>query len=190
MSRVRLLLTALLSIFVASASATVVEIPLSGLLGPYPVSESVDSRTVTFQLPGPPSVIHGISFRISGVQTLGWITCEWGGPYEWPMQFFPEMYEAPSDYWMAGVYPPLASGPFTSTAPFTAAFPGSTWAFLLDGTGEIILHGSPAGLVGLCFMNPVPPVGEITEAVLIVDAEFPNPVETSTWGKIKALYRD
>jgi hypothetical protein len=29
----------------------------------------------------------------------------------------------------------------------------------------------------------------ITEAVLIIDAEFPVTAEPSTWGKVKALYR-
>jgi len=189
MSRITFLSIAIVSLFAASAGAALVDVPLPGLLGSYPVSETIASRTVSFQLPAPPSVIHSVSFRISGTQTLGAITCEWGGPYDWPMQFSPEMYDAPHGYWTADTTPSVASGPFTVTATFTTSFPNTTWAFLLDGRAEVTLYGSPAGLVDLCFDNPVPPRGEITEAVVIVDGDFPIAVATSTWGRIKALYR-
>ena len=188
MSRAGLAITAFLSLFAASAHATVIEIPLPSLLGSYP--ETADSRTVTFQLPAPPTVIHGVSIRIGATHVVGSIVCEWGGPYEWPMTLSASMQDAPHGWWIASQNTPIVSGPFTSTEAFTTSFPATTWAFLMDGEGELIFYGTPAGLVGLCFEDPIPPTAEVTEAVLIVDAEFPLSIETSTWGKIKALYRN
>jgi len=59
----------------------------------------------------------------------------------------------------------------------------------MDGETQLELYGAPAILVGLCFQNPSPPSAIVEEAVLIIDAEFPVAIETSTWGAIKALYR-
>lgn len=188
MSRITFGSSLLLCLLAAIANAAVVEVPLPGLLGPY--GEGSPGRTVAIHLPDPPGLIHSASLRISGTQVTGSIVCEWGGPYPWPMQFFAEMQDPPDGWWMASPSPPEDAETFTQTALFTKAFANTTWTFLMDGDGELTFHGSPAGLVGLCFMDPVPPTGEITEAVFIIDAEFPIATEASTWGKIKALYRN
>jgi len=179
----------LLSVLAVPVRADVVEVPLSGLLGPYPISENETGRTVVFHLPDPPSEIYGVSFRLSGIHNMGSITCEWGGPYDWPMVFEATMNDGQGAYWFAEDFT-MPAGEFSWTLPFTHIAGNSpTWDFLLDGSGEIMLYGYPAGLVGLCFEDPVEPSGVITEAVLLVDGEFPIAVETSTWGRIKALYR-
>jgi hypothetical protein len=59
----------------------------------------------------------------------------------------------------------------------------------MDGAADIHLFGAASGYVGICSETSVPPTLTVTEAVLIIDAEFPLAVQPSTWGSIKALYR-
>jgi hypothetical protein len=85
---------------------------------------------------------------------------------------------------------PFSAGAFGWTAVFHPTPPTTTtWNFLMDGMGEISLFGSPAIYLDPCSESSAPPTLTVTEAVLIVDADFPIAVEPSTWGKIKALYR-
>jgi hypothetical protein len=86
---------------------------------------------------------------------------------------------------------PFTAGAFSWTAAFQAVPPsGSTWDFLLDGTAEINLWGEPSGFILICSPASPSPTLTVTEAVLIIDGDFPIATETSTWGRIKALYRD
>jgi hypothetical protein len=90
--------------------------------------------------------------------------------------------------WIASAVP-TESGLFTSTDKFSGVPPGeTTWSFLLDGAGDVLFFGYPAVLVGLCF-EVTPPSAEVESVVLVIDAEFPVPTTSSTWGRIKALYR-
>lgn len=184
-------MVALLCLVASLVHAEIVEISLPGLLGNYPLSESNGTRTTTFQLPQMPSVIHGASFRIAGTAVLGSADCdEYGENADWPMEFFAYMTDATLKLWLASPAPPpiTPDGSFAWTAPFHT-FNAATWAFLLDGEGEISLRGAPTALIGGCHEPWVVPSGTVTEAVLIIDAEFPVAVESSTWGRIKALYR-
>lgn len=172
----------------AVAHATVIEIPLPGLLGLYPLDESHATRTVTVVLPQIPTVIHGASFRIAGTAVLGSADCdEFGDNAAWSMEFYAHMQ---AGTWIASPTPPGSpDGPFGWTAAFRPVPSTATWDFLMDGEGEIRLYGAPTFLLGLCHQPYVVPSGTVTEAVLIVDAEFPVSIEASTWGAIKALYR-
>jgi hypothetical protein len=53
----------------------------------------------------------------------------------------------------------------------------------------VTFHGGGAGYITICSATSAPPTVTVTEAVLILDAEFPVAIESSTWGRIKALYR-
>jgi hypothetical protein len=86
------------------------------------------------------------------------------------------------------------AGTVSGAVAWTAAFQGTppaitTWSFLLDGSGEVMLSGAPAGLIGTCTEIISTPSAVIDEAVIIIDAEFAVPVQASTWGGVKALYR-
>ena len=178
-------------LMVTAANAVVIEIPLPGLLGAYPLDESHGTRTVTVVLPQIPTAIHGASFRVSGTTVVGSITCEWG-PGLWPTDIEAIMDAGNVHYWFASdhTHMPQVSGPFAWTADFRPTPPlGTTWEFLMDGEAQVQLYGAPAILVGLCFLNPSPPSAVVEEAVLIIDAEFPVSIDASTWGAIKALYR-
>jgi hypothetical protein len=189
MLRTILSLITVLVVASSMAAAEIVEIPLPGLLGIYPITEMNVTRTVTFQLPAAPLIIHGASFRISGSAGVGAASCEWGGSYPWPMDILASMKDTPfAHFWIASALMPVEASPFGWTAEFHATPSTTTWGFLMDGEAEISLSGAPSGLVDLCWPVTEPPTANVTEAVLIVDAEFPVPVEGTNWGRIKALY--
>ena len=179
-----------LCMLVMSAGAAVVEIPLPGLLGTYPVSETSQTRTVSFLLPAPPLSIQGAWFRIAGTTEVGTILCD-GIVDAWPTFAWAYMYDGtPALVWGTDETLPWSAGPFAWTAAFRAFPPsGPTWSFLLDGAADISLSGGPAGFVDICTPTSPAPTITVTEAVLIVDGDFPIAVQTSTWGAIKALYR-
>ncbi len=164
--------------------AEVIEIPLPGLLGEYPAV-----RTVTFQLPGLPDAIHGAAFCIAGAAQVGVADC--GIPGEanlWPLVFTARMQDTPNQDWEATHEPKYLTGLFTWTADFGATTDSTTWDFLMDGEAEIGLTGVPLEDLNSC--TPVlVPYGEVTEAVLILDVEFLLAVESTTWGRVKQLYR-
>jgi hypothetical protein len=190
MSRILSVSTLFLGLVAASAHATVIAIPLPGLLGTYPVDEQNTTRTVTFQLPDPPTIVRGASLRVSGTTEVGLILCD-GKLYPWPTSLTAYMEDTPSHYWFADEGMPFTAGAFSWTAAFQAVPPsGSTWDFLLDGTAEINLWGEPSGFILICSPASPSPTLTVTEAVLIIDGDFPIATETSTWGRIKALYRD
>lgn len=173
----------------ANAGATIVEIPLPDLLGTYPLNEQEAERTASFVLPTTPTAINGVWFRLAGTQQVGEIMCESGGPYPWPMDFLAALSDPTlPGQWLSFSPMPEVTGPFEWTAAFISYSQGMTWDFLLDGEDDITLWGLPMALVGLCW-GIVSPTAEVTEAVLIIDAEFPVPVESSTWGRVKALFR-
>lgn len=173
------------------AASEIIEIPVPNLLGSY--AGEGDSRTTTVVLPMQPTAINSVSLRIGGTALLGEVMCEQAGvmaPSDWPMDFSAH-FDAGEGSWVAGPRVPHdASGSFTDTrAFFSIPSVGPTWAFLADGNAEVEFQGAAALLVGLCFEVVTYPSAVLDEAVLIIDADFPVPVATSTWGRIKALYR-
>jgi hypothetical protein len=58
----------------------------------------------------------------------------------------------------------------------------------MDGQADIKVVGVPSEYPDICYPVSASPTLTVTEAVLIVDAEFPVPVEATTWGRIKALF--
>ena len=183
-----IVITAALLSLASLASATVVEIPLPGLLGNYQNAE----YSTTIVLPGYPAVIHGASFRVSGTTTLGQVNCSvvGGGVYPVPMEMYAWMNDdSPSRSWYAeDIAAMAAGGSFSWTKSFIPLAGSPTWSFLMDGVGTIYLHG--ADPYSVCGVSASPSASSVvTEAVFIIDADFPILVEPSTWGKIKALYR-
>ncbi len=168
--------------FVESAIAEIAEIPLPGLLGPYPAV-----RTASFQLRSEPLVVRGASIRLVGDATVGSIVCVWGGPYASTLEFDARFLDTPGGYWIAGGGTSEQPGSFEITSEFYPVVGDPTWEFLMDGTGEVTLFGSTGALLGECWLV-TSPEATLSEAVLYVDADFPVPTESTSWGRIKALY--
>jgi len=171
----------------SEASATIVEVPLPALYGTYPITLSNGERTATVQL-SPMLAINSVSFRVSGTTAVGMVDCE-GNVEPWGMDILASMFTDGSGIWMSSELMLMVSGAFAWTGTFRSSPPiGITWDFLLDGEAELILYGAPLILVGICTVIGPPPTADVTEATLIIDADFTVPTETGTWGQIKALY--
>ena len=91
--------------------------------------------------------------------------------------------------WYASDTMPEEDGSFEWTATFRPRILQSpTWDFLLDGEGEIMVWGSPLAMIAICSETIPPPSAFVSDATLIIDADFTSPTESATWGRIKALY--
>ena len=170
------------------ANAQTVEVPLPELNGLYTLYEF--QRTAVFELPCQPAAITGASIRISGHATVGAVVCEWGGPYPWSMMMDATIPDTTTGAdWLATSQTPEEPGTFEMTAVFGDLYgQDPSWDSLLGGVGEVTLRAAPLGIVGLCWEVSPPPEATVTSAVLVVDGDFPIPVQPRTCGKIKALY--
>ena len=179
----------LLLVSAAPALAVVIEIPLPALNGSYGAE-----RTVPLVLPAAPSVIYGASFRVTGTAQVGSLICyntqtgNYDLPAVWPAEVFIYAHDGShSKSWyldeLVGTTGPIA------LEKVARPLSGANWNFLLDGVGAVTFHGGGAGYITICSSTSAPPTVTVTEAVLILDAEFPVAIESSTWGRIKALYR-
>lgn len=178
----------MLVLFVCASPAVsvVIEVPLPGLNGTY-----VDSRTVPLVLPAVPTVIHGASFRVTGTAQVGSMICRVNGqgtPGVWSAEVFIAAHDGTYIKYWALDEAVSTSGPFTLQDVAMPSYGTTDWAFLMDGVGAVTLHGGATYLLGICTGAPTPTV-TVTEAVFIIDGEFPALIEPTTWGRIKALYR-
>lgn len=189
--RVSLVLALTLLLTPTLSPAETIEVPLPELHGPYPLGGGLAERYTEFQLPQVPTAINGAWLRLGGTLTVGELICEGVGSSPWPMEFYAWMKDTvTAGYWSSSNHDPQETGPFETTTAFEKRYPfNATWDHLMDGQGEIGLFGAPAALVGLC-TKVSEPSAVIDEAVLVIDVDFPLPVEAGTWGRIKSLYSD
>ncbi len=181
----------------AFASETV-EIPLPDLIGTYgsedPLSECYTMRSAHFLFDRIPDTIYAVWIRISGTVVAGQTYCDFSG---WPppgiqmegMCFTVNMYDSLSSATLgAGYSTPNENSAFECQLSF---YPVSeaTWEYLEAGRGDVRLSGS-----GYC--NPFVEcyaitcaVAIVSEAVLVVEADFAVSTENESWGVIKSLYR-
>ena len=68
---------------------------------------------------------------------------------------------------------------------------GATWDFLSQGQGSITCSGAARELPPGCkyVHGGCCPMGEVTYASIILEYDPTTPIEVTTWGRIKALYR-
>ena len=176
-----------------SPSAEIVQVQLPELQGRY-FTEDTISRCAAFQIDPAPFSIAGVSIRLTGTHNYGEIWCEAGAgisvPQPYPVAFHGSIPDAVNgDWWMASFPGEMPSGDFEITMPFVELYGWHvTWDFLLAGYGEVRLDGPGAGFLLIC-TPMIWPEATITDAVLLVDGEFPVSTKTGTWGSIKALYR-
>jgi hypothetical protein len=182
---------------VTSASATITEIPLPELVGQYPAGFS--GRTANFHLPGRPAVIRSVSLHARGTAEVGLLLCDLYKPtsFPWYTRVAGWMEAAPGFGWSVE-YPnspgaPPMSGAFEWTVAFIPrAYSGpdtTSWYFLQDGEGSLTFNGDAEGYVLLCHEASPPPTVQIDEISLIIDADYPVPAVSNTWGQVKAIYR-
>ncbi len=184
--------TLVVSLLVAASivRATVVETPLPELQGRYFLEETF-ARTATFRLQAPPILVHAAWLRLTGTVTVRLVYCDYlpYEPYPYPMGFAAEMPRpTPPGWWDGVTHTSSESGSFELTIQFRPTNAESNWDFLDDGVGELDLWSQGCPVIDLCW--PVTQCTEafVTDAVLVLDAEFRVPVEDTTWGRVKALF--
>ncbi len=176
------------SFLVVSAGATIVEVPLPNLRGSY---GNWSTRIATFTLPNPPTVVHGASIRIRGISQVRWMECGYwtNGPFLEPVQFEVRLGDDTDLLsWTGWDLSPKESGEFELTIPLEP-FRDATWDFLNDAKAEVRVIAVGCPIVDLCWPLTECSSADITEGTLLLDAEIPIPVEPSTWGRVKALFR-
>jgi len=164
----------------------VIEVPLRALLGTY-----LDTaRTTSFQLPSRPSAVRSVSLRVHGTTRFATYSCDGPNGYgpQTPVEtgINVEMSASPG-YWVTGQNNE-APGTFGWTREFVPFF-GATWAFLLDGTGELWLAADGESAVPECFLVGPRDFVTLDDVTLLVDGDFPTASEARSWGRIKAIYR-
>jgi hypothetical protein len=197
MARPLLLLAALAVLCVGVARAEVIEVPVSGLQGPYTsclITTCVSGRTAAFNLGFPLDTVRSVMIRCSGTAQPG-VACLYG-----------DFCEPGCDPWSAGliaVIDPESTFGWTGLpdlpAVFTVAdtlnpFAGhGRWESVLDGTGTLGLSFNDIVLIPECGIDPVSsssPVVTVDSVTLIFDVVRTNtPVLERTWGQIKTRYR-
>jgi hypothetical protein len=111
MSRITLVSFLIACLCASTALAEIIEIPLPGLLGTYPVDAQNAERTISFQLSQPPTIIHGASFRVSGTTETGTLMCD-DVSSVWPTALEASMGASLLDFWWATGDMPFQAGPF------------------------------------------------------------------------------
>ncbi len=190
MGKTCFLATVMLFLTVSFAVATVVEVPLPELAGRYFLYETYQ-RSSSFELSRPPEIVHSGSLRLVGAFTVRqtWCAIYPSERYPEPFRFEASMPDpSTGGAWGSGLNS-TESVAFDLTIPFDA-YSDASWGFLEDATGEIILAGHGCPILDSCW--PVTECSEafVEQAYLVLDAEFPVPVDESTWGRIKALFDD
>jgi hypothetical protein len=180
-----------LSVFTAGAAthASIVEIPLPQLHGSYTM-EGVHSRTASVVLDPAPTIVRAVWIRLCGTATVEDYICQDDPyPYRQPVGFESIIASPPqTGFWSAGVASSLEGGPFENTDQFKGHGGTPTWDYLIEGTATVSLFASLAPIIDTCWPVAQYSEGEIGEATLIIDGDFPVPAEDQTWGRIKALY--
>jgi len=178
-----------------SPGTTTLEIPLPGLIGAYPYDRDNYQRSVTFVYQGADARVQSASVRLAGeVVGIGLLDCCLDSPCEtmpvWPLQTYVSLRRAESSgYWhTAEMYE--EKGAFDATSGLARARSGFETIAHGDALTVNLLVG-PTAFIAICAPASDPPSGAITEAVLVLELEpagAPNPVEETSWGRMKAIY--
>lgn len=183
---------AIMCIGTLTSQAEVVEVPLPGLLGVYTTGGTY--RAAYFQLERAPTAVHSVEIRFSGESTVRYWYCDLEGPFPIPVKFYAEINDPITPgWWFGGGTTPKESGEFQIESLFHAdqrpnhATP--TWDFLVEyGSCVVRLRGTGNPGSDLCQPYTTYSDADVTTAVLLIDGEFPVPVDSKSWGAIKALY--
>lgn len=172
-----------------------IEIPLPALLGTYGCEDywCSSSRTASFQLDDMPDTIYAVSIRLSGTAAIGEFLCWPGGsPPSYidsvGIDLMAGMFDSLNTHWWSAEYiAPDTNGAFECQVQFRQLL-GATWEFLESGRGDVKLTGGPPATVPEC--GPITyPVATVTEAVLVIEADFSISTDDKSWGAIKSLCR-
>jgi hypothetical protein len=189
-----LLSLTLLAAIAGAAGADVISIPLPELVGTYQALEGVlpdqgvFDRVTTLVLPPELTAIEQLQLVVSGTWHVGEQLCYMGeGPQLLPWSVALSMLltipEGPLEFIAASVRPD--DGEFVDLTDEFSSWGGLEIDQLLGATIEAYLFVD-GGIIGVCGVTE-DSWGEVTEVHLEITGTVP--VESSTWGAVKSLYR-
>ncbi len=182
------------------AAAETLEIPLPGLTGTYglenpqPLSGCYTTRSASFQLDRTADTVYSVWIRISGTAVAGQTYCDFSG---WPppgiqlegMVFMAGMFDSlNSSGWNAFCATPDEDGAFECQVQFYS-HTGATWEYIESGRGDVDLYGAGYNNPFVECYAVTCAVATVTEAVLVIEADFAVSTDEISWGAIKSLYR-
>ncbi len=171
--------------------AEVIEVRLPGVHGVY-TCEPSPARSAEFIVKPVPAVVRSVSIRLSGQTSVRQWFCDLDPPFDLPVKLCAYMDDpVTGGAWYTYGVTASATGPFEIILrffPYAPKYFGEpSWDFLRTG-GSVTVFGGGAPIVDLCW-----PIGALSNATvsgafLVIDGDFPIPVEARTWGQIKSLF--
>ena len=175
----------------SGAEAEIINVPLAGLNGVYTCQPS-PSRTAVFTLRSVPVVVRSVSIKLSGETTVRQWFCDLDPPFDLPVTLYAAIPDPLTGgvWYTYGVAAPV-TGPFEIErrfVPYAPEYFGQpTWDFLRTG-GNVGVYGGGAPIIDICWSIGELSSATVTSASLLIDGDFPIPVEPTTWGHIKSLF--
>lgn len=183
--KIWLILILLLAAFHPSKSAVLI-IPVPELEDAY-FGPSGLTRSAEFFLPSNPVIIELVSIAIWGKLQPGEANCGYG-VVDYGMDYSVYMVDSlTGGMWTTHLYSNPFPGDFFDRSGFTAQH-NASWDCLMDGQGEVTIYGYPDDAFGGCTIHTYP-LTALDSVRIYISGEFSTPVEQTTWGRIRALYR-
>ncbi len=174
------------------ARAEIREFSLPDLDGVYTCQPS-PSRSVNFGLDPAPALVRSVSIRLSGETNVREWFCDLDPPFPLPVTLYVAIPDpVTGGEWYTYGTAPRVTGAFEMTLkfhPYAPQYFGEpSWDFLSAGSGRAVVYGGGAPIIDICW-----PIGDLSDArvsgaFLVIDGEFPVPVEPTSWGRIKSLF--
>lgn len=185
----RLRFVILISIICISSaeSSEIVNIPLSELHGVYEYPAHL-SRSAHFELDRIPDEIYKVSLKVSGTSQVGTAMCSYPDEFPYKIEILTSAQDPlNSTFWFQAVMQPDYDSDIEIDLIFVkSAESEATWDFLKLGEGNVNLGMSLIPLLPGCIIIDFPTM-TISEAILIIEADWALQAEGTTWGRIKAL---
>lgn len=173
-------------LMIAPAQADMINVPVSGMSGDYFDSQGGIERSADFTFTQSIANIYDVRVRVTGLNAGSTRTCL-GVPWQWPFFFDVEIHGGVPGTGYSTTFSPGVDGAYVSTFRL-GVLNVSNWGFLLDGTGTIRIGGH--NYVGSnCVPAGPPPEASIATVEVHIYGDVSTPVEPTSWGRIKALYR-
>ena len=142
-----------------------------------------------------PAAVRSVSIRLSGETVVRQWFCDLDPPFDLPVDLYVEIPDpVTGGFWYTYGTAALGTGAFEITRtfyPYAPKYFGEpTWDFLRMGVGVVGLSGGGAPIIDICWPIGVLSEATVTGAFLVIDGDFPIPVEPTTWGRIKSLFSE
>ena len=171
----------------APADAGLITVPVSGMSGDYSEPGGVPiERSASFTFNPTITNITEVRVKLTGVHVRSSQSCN-SLPWLWNFHFLVEIYDSVPGTGHSIVAWPDVDGAFIETRR-VGTIGVTDWSFLLDGTAHIRIVGDPSAGQDCTPLGP-PPEAALATVEVEIFGDVTTPVETSTWGQIKALYR-